>query len=322
MRQIIAVFLSLSMLGCAAGIAPADPPAPTGPRISLSYDDAPRGDGPMFTGPERAEALIDALAETETVAVFFVTTQGFRKPEGRERIAKYAAAGHLIANHSDTHPWASKVPVDEYLAGVRTAQEKLNGIENLRPWFRFPYLDEGRPLARRDALRAGLEEMGLINGYVTIDNYDWYLQSEWENALREGRSVNMDALRKVYLDMMLDAAAYFEKIAVEDLGTSPAHTLLLHENDLAALFADDLVVALREAGWEIVDPDTAYEDPIADQIPETLFGNMGRVAALATDKGRSPRTFTNWGTFEDQIDARLEAAGAFGPPPEGGVVTP
>ncbi|MEM9234188.1 MAG: polysaccharide deacetylase family protein, partial [Pseudomonadota bacterium] len=87
-------------------------------RIALTYDDAPRGDGEIFTGPERAEALTDALASVEAGPVaFFVTTRNFdTNPEHRARIDRYAAAGHLIANHTHTHPWAHKTSVAEYLA--------------------------------------------------------------------------------------------------------------------------------------------------------------------------------------------------------------
>jgi peptidoglycan-N-acetylglucosamine deacetylase len=69
------------------------------------------------------------------------------------------------------------------------------------------------------------------------------------------------------------------------LGRSPRHVLLLHENDLAALYLGDLVKRLRKTGWKIISPERAFQDPIASVEPDTLVLGAGRVIALATAKG-------------------------------------
>ena len=86
--------------------------------------------------------------------------------------------------------------------------------------------------------------------------------------------------------------------------------LLLHENDLAALFIGDLVAALRAKGWEIVSADQAYQDPIAGEQPKTLLLGQGRVVALAVDRGYTGRKGI-W-EDEDEIRAELERRGTFG----------
>ena len=281
-------------------------------RIALTYDDAPRSDGMVFTGEERATELIRALAEVEAGPVaFFVTTRGVTEQnEGRERIERYAAAGHLIANHTHTHPWAHQTPVAEYLADIDQAESLLDGMENRRNWFRFPFLDEGRSAEKIAAIAAGLEERELVNGYVTVDNYDWYLDSKLQEALKSGQQVDYAKLGKLYVNMLLYAAEYYDSIAMQMLDESPVHVLLLHENDMAALYADDLVRALRATGWTIVSPDVAYETPLP--TPETPFTGQGRVFALAADRGRSRRTMWTWAIDEQMLDVQIERSGAFG----------
>ena len=282
-------------------------------RIALSFDDAPRGNGPKFTGDERAKALIDSLAESKSgPVVFFVTTRGFDKPGGKQRIESYAKAGHLIANHSHSHQWLMRTDTQEYIADIDIAEQNLAGVENRRPWFRFPFLDEGTPLEKRDAVRSALKQRGIINGYVTIDNYDWYIDSRWKKAVRSGRSVDMDALEKAYVDMLMGAVHFYDEMAVETFGRSPVHTLLLHENDVAALFIDDLIAALRADGWEIVSPDAAYADPIAAIEPQTLKTRQGHVAALAIEAGRDAKTFSHLAIDEKLIDAFLLERKVFG----------
>ncbi|GGY36605.1 polysaccharide deacetylase family protein [Parvularcula lutaonensis] len=284
-------------------------------RIALTFDDAPRGDGPVLSGAMRTDMLVRRLFEARAVpSAFFVTTKGFEEGlDGVERIETYAAAGHLIANHSHSHPWLHQTDVETYLADIDEAERRLARFENRRPWFRYPFLDEGRQdVEKRDAVREALAERGLMSGYVTVDTYDWHIDRRWRQAAAEGKSVNLAALREVYVSMIVDAAEHYDAMAEEWLDRQPAHVLLLHENDLAALFIGDAVKALRQAGWEIISPDEAYDDPIADELPETTFSGMGRVAALAADRGASgAEVFDHWSADEAAIDAKLEERGVF-----------
>jgi peptidoglycan/xylan/chitin deacetylase (PgdA/CDA1 family) len=276
-------------------------------RIALSFDDVPRHAGGFFTPDERAIRLIAALARAGVEqAGFFVTVGGLDRPDGRggeDRIRAYAAAGHVIGNHSTSHPWLSRTELGEYLADIDDAEAWLRGRAGYRPWFRYPYLDEGRrDLEKRDAVRAALRERGLANAYVTVDNYDWHLDALASKAKREGRPLSLEGLRDLYVETLVQAAEFSDDIAVRALGRSPAHVLLLHETDLAALFVEDLVGGLRATGWEIVTLDEAYADPIAAREPDTWFLGGGRVAALAHEKGWEPRLLVHERTDEAVLD--------------------
>jgi len=282
-------------------------------RIALSFDDAPRGQGPVLSGDERTKVLLASLAEAKSgPVVFFVTTKGFEKTGGKERVESYDAAGHLIANHSHNHQWLQRMEPEDYIADIDRAERQLVGFENHRAWFRFPYLNEGTPLAKRDTVRNALKQRGLMNGYVTIDTYDWYIESEWKKAVKAGKSVDMQALQNAYVDMLMGAVNFYDQAAVETFDRSPAHVILLHENDVAALFIDDLIKALRADGWEIVSPDEAYADPIASIVPQTLETRQGHVAALAIEAGRNPKTLTHLAIEETKIDAFLIERKVFG----------
>ena len=275
-------------------------------RIALSFDDAPKGAGPVYSGDDRGVELLDALERSDVdQVVFFVNTSKFDKNDGRRRVERYAAAGHLIANHSHSHLWANRTDTDQYIEDIYRAEELLEGFDNRRPWFRFPFLDEGRETGKRDAIRAAMADRDLINGYVTIDNYDWYIDAKWKEAVDAGKEVDVDALQNVYVEMLLGAANFYNDLAETALGSSPAHVLLLHENDVAANFVDDLVVALRADGWSIIGPDEAYADPNAGRVPETLMTGQGLVAALAIEAGVDNRTLTHLAIEENQIDALL-----------------
>jgi hypothetical protein len=85
--------------------------------------------------------------------------------------------------------------------------------------------------------------------------------------------------------MLWNAIKFYDTIARESLGRSPKHVLLLHENDLAALFIDALVQRIHAEGWTIITPREAYRDSIAVTVPDVLINSQGRVVAIAAANG-------------------------------------
>jgi peptidoglycan/xylan/chitin deacetylase (PgdA/CDA1 family) len=264
-------------------------------RIALSFDDIPRRPGAFMTVEQRTERLIAALRRSGVrQAAFFLTPGHLDQPfgaGGEARIAAYVRAGHVIANHSFSHHSLSQIGAEAYLADIDRASVWLAGRRGARPWFRYPYLDEGvrRDLATRDAVRAGLAERRLLNGYVTVDSYDWYLDDLANRARAAGQAMDMNALRDLYVEIIVEAAEFADRLAVATLGRRPVHVALMHETDLEAMFLPDAVAALRRRGWRIATIDEAYRDPIARVAPEARYLGGGRVAAIANAAGRPPR---------------------------------
>lgn len=268
-------------------------------RIALTFDDVPRAAGAFFTPDERSEKLLDALKEAGVEqAAFFVTPGRLATPDGaggEARIAAYIAAGHVIANHSFSHTHLRETAADDYLADIDRAQGWLVGRPSYRPWFRFPYLDEGgRDKAKRDAVRNGLALRGLRNGYVTADGSDWHLEALTIQARGAGQEMDMAALRKLYLQSQLGGIAYHDALARRTLGRSPAHVMLLHETDLAALFLVDLVRELRRDGWTIITADEAFSDPISAAMPDVPDSSGTVIGSMAWEKGIDPPLTPIW----------------------------
>ncbi|MEO0616359.1 MAG: polysaccharide deacetylase family protein [Pseudomonadota bacterium] len=284
-------------------------------RITISFDDAPRSAGAFMSAEQRTTLLIESLAAGGVdEALFFATTGNLEKrgEAGAARLRRYTAAGHALANHSHVHASANRTDAEAFLADIAEAQRRLAGFDNVVPLFRFPFLHEGNTRERRDAIRAGLDRLSLANGYVTVDNYDYYLQYLFDEAVKAKRTVDLDAWREVYVEVLMAAVNFYDDIAQRTLGRSPVHVILLHENDLAALFVDDLATALRADGWEIVPATAAYDDPIADVVPDTLLLGQGRVAAIAATQGVPYRDFIHPYESEPELRALLVERGLVG----------
>ncbi|MEJ2297316.1 MAG: polysaccharide deacetylase family protein, partial [Woeseiaceae bacterium] len=156
-NNLVLAFIIMVIGGC--GHEPESTPRPASRTIALTFDDATLGDGPFFAGDERTRKLVDALAKAGVEeAMFFVTTSNVADAgeDGPRRIRAYAQAGHTLGNHSHSHQWLSRVDTDEYIDDLDRAIRGLRQYDNVKPYYRFPYLDEGRSVDKRDGLRAAL----------------------------------------------------------------------------------------------------------------------------------------------------------------------
>ena len=288
LRLLIALLLLPLLGGCSALSAKA--PAQAEKRIALTFDDIPRGPGAFFTPEERTGRLIAELRKARVgQAAFFVTVGNLNQPggEGGEgRIARYVASGHVIANHSFAHRPLTQVSAQDYLADIDRAEMWLKGRTGHRAWFRFPFLNEGRSdKAKRDAVRAGLKARGLGYGFVTVDASDWNMEARAAVAVKAGKKIDMAALRDLYVESHVQSAEFNHGLALKTIGRSPAHVMLLHETDLAALYIGDLVRALRRAGWQIVSADEAFSDPLINAAPDVPSAQGPIIELLAWEKG-------------------------------------
>lgn len=126
MKKTAALILFAAALCAWAPARAADAPKPRG-RFALTYDD-----GPGYI----TEDLLKLLAERKAKATFFMLGSSVRQYP--ERAKKVLEAGHLIANHTDTHKnWFkignSKDREKTLTAEVKKAEEAIVKATGFRP---------------------------------------------------------------------------------------------------------------------------------------------------------------------------------------------
>jgi len=285
---VIALSLAFASLSVTAN---ADDTAPSDKRIALTFDDVPRGEGGFFTSEERTRLLIEALREAGVKQAAFFVNPGriAKRPGAEDRIAAYVAAGHVIANHTNDHPRLSQTGANAYIADIDLAAQWLEGRVGYRPWFRYPFLDEGRSdTVKRDTLRAALRARSLLNASPTVDASDWWLEAALGKVEREGRAYSPDAARALFVETHVEAAEFYHGLALKTFDVPVAHNMLLHETDLSAMFIADLVAALRAKGWTIITADEAFADPVYNSAPDVPSAQGTLIELAAWKKGIDP----------------------------------
>ena len=234
----------------------------------------------LFSGNERTEMLTSMLNKYHIQAAFFVITSKLSKDNGLQRMNQYNDAGHIIANHTHKHHNFDVTSIKTYIANFNTADNLLKQFSNFKPWFRYPMLRHGNTIKKRDAMREHLSKQGYLNGYVTLDIQDWFMASLVNNHLYSGKTVNKVKLCHAYSEIIWDTIEFYDTKSQEILQRSPKHMLLLHENDLAALCLEKLMLKIKNKGWDIISPTEVITDEIYGLQPNTLFNNNGQIAAL------------------------------------------
>lgn len=112
-------------------------------------------------------SILATLDAEQVPATFFVTGDFARRYPAS--VARIAAAGHLVANHSDTHEHYPDLTDAEIAVDLAAAHEAIAaaGVVPARPWFRFPYGD--RTAADIRAVNAA----GYVPVRWTVDTLGW-----------------------------------------------------------------------------------------------------------------------------------------------------
>jgi len=255
--------------------------------IAITFDDSPRTAQGYFDGQTRAIKLIKALKDHQVEQVAFFSVSKNLNNEGLKRLQRYADAGHIIANHTHSHPNINSMTLNDYSQNILQADSQLSQFSTFKNLFRFPYLREGNTQEKRDGIRELLAKSGYQNAYITMNNYDWFMETLFQKEIKKSGSVDLTKMRDFYVQVLIESIEFYDQLAIKQLGRSPKHVLLLHEMDISALFIGDLVDELRMRGWKIITPEQAYTDEIAQYKTPNLFSfNPGRIGEIAKDNGQ------------------------------------
>lgn len=256
-------------------------------QVSITMDDFHWQNSLKLSGTERNQAILDTLSKHSIKAAAFVIGRNIEEDEGKQLISAWDRAGHLIANHTYSHRNfnAPDADVKAYQDDILRAEALLQDFPRFRKYLRFPMLKEGDTVAKRDAMRAFLAQHNYRNGHVTIDASDWYIDQRLTARLKTNPSANVKPYRDYYLEHIWSRAQYYNTLAQRVLGYQPRHTVLVHFNLLNALFLDDLIAMFKSKGWQMIDAEEAYTDPVFASKPNVVPAGESLIWSLAKEKG-------------------------------------
>jgi peptidoglycan-N-acetylglucosamine deacetylase len=259
----------------------------SGPQVSITMDDFFWQNAIHQSAAERNKAILGTLKAHSHRAALFVIGRNVESDEGKQLLAEWNQAGHLIGNHTYSHQnlHGPSMTVQAYTDDILRAEALLKDSSGFKKYFRFPMLKEGDTAEKRDGVRSFLDKHRYRVGHVTIDTADWAISPRLTERLKSQPSADLKPYRDFYLEHIWDRAQYYDTLARRVLGRPVKHTLLVHYNLLNGLFLDDLMKMFESKGWKFVDADQAFTDPVFSAKPNVLPAGESIVWALAKSDG-------------------------------------
>lgn len=260
----------------------------TKPKISFTFDDGSTNDFGNYKLEMWNQLLLDKLKEHNLKAMLFSFGYNKETEKGQYVLSSWNDAGHLIANHTYSHPNfnSKRVSLKDFEFELIRNDTIINKYSNYIRYFRFPYLKEGNTEDKVNGFRQFLKQNEYKNGNVTIDASDWYIDSRLVKRLQENPEADISGFRDYYKSHLLNRATFYDSLAFQLTNRRINHVILLHHNLAAALFLDDLIKHFEANGWEVMNADDAYRDPIYEESPDTIPAGESLIWALAKISGK------------------------------------
>ncbi|WP_418130719.1 polysaccharide deacetylase family protein [Variovorax sp. 278MFTsu5.1] len=250
--------------------------------LALTFDDG------LDPSKEPAAAswnrqILETLRDAGITSMVFPALVRTGPAQGLDLIRDWARAGHAVGNHTSRHRslGSPQVPLADFIGDVKEAEAVLSRLPGWTKMLRFPYLKEGDTLAKRDGMRLWMQAAGYRAAPVSIDASDWYYNQVYAAWLDEGNAGKADRVKAAYIEHLLDRAAYYDALARQVLGRSPAHVMLLHTSRINAAALGELIAAFRARGWTFTAARTAFDDPVYSVRIDTLPAGESVVWASA-----------------------------------------
>src|SRR5690625_1733263 len=166
--------------------------------------------------------MAETLQALDANAIFFVNGHFLESDEQKETIKEIFNMGFMIGNHTYSHPDLTELSVDEQKEEIVRVNDMVKEITGEYPqFFRAPF-GNNTDYSKRLVKKEGMVFMNWTYGY------------DWEPGYQTKESITDIMINTEYLR---DGA-----------------NLLMHDREWTAAALHDIVVGLRDKGYEIVDP--------------------------------------------------------------------
>jgi peptidoglycan-N-acetylglucosamine deacetylase len=262
------------------------------PKISFTFDDGVTENKAQYKFEVWNKMLLQNLKKHKIKAIFF--SMGFNKLDikGKYLLKSWNDEGHLIANHSFTHPNfnGSKQTLKSFEIELLKNDSIIKKYSNFYPFFRFPYLKEGENKIKIEGFRKILRSHNYKNGHVSIDASDWYIEGRLVDKLKSNPNADLSGYKTYYINHLTNRANYYDSLAFKLTNRRINHVILLHHNLINALFLDDLIKKFKSNGWQINNAELAYKDSFYKNTPTNVPTGESLVWSMAKQSVKHNKT--------------------------------
>jgi peptidoglycan/xylan/chitin deacetylase (PgdA/CDA1 family) len=254
-------------------------PLASHPVVALTFDDLPAAGG-LPAGDTRTRILTQLAQELRANRLAgtygFVTAEDLAgDADAQQALRVWMGEGMRIGNHTWSHPELTSESAGAYEQNIEQDEPALRTFSEGRDWhwFRFPYLEEGDTLSKREAVRAWLRSHRYRVAEVTLNFEDDDWDDTYDRCVAQHNNAAIAWLRQSY---MANAAEFIQVGREEEriaFGHEIPNVLLLHATAFTTQMVPDLVHLLRQQGFRFeslprVERNRAYRVDMDAGLPD------------------------------------------------------
>lgn len=295
-RTLVSFFLAGFLIPGTAAVAASLPQSPRPlprlqrhPKIALTFDDLPAAGG-LPTGGTRV-AILTRLAE-ELKAAHMRGVYGFVNavdidddPDTQGALRAWVTAGMNIGNHTWSHPSINDVTAEAFEHEIAIDEPALRQYAAGRDWhwFRYPYLQEGDTLAKREDVRDWLHQHGyrIAEATLTFQDDDW--SDPYNRCVAKGDAAGIAWLKQSYMENAVEFIRLGREEEQIALGHEIPNVLLLHATEFTTVMLPDLLRLLHEEGFRYEPLGKVERDPAYALDPHAGLPDGGTLVDMLMD---------------------------------------
>jgi peptidoglycan/xylan/chitin deacetylase (PgdA/CDA1 family) len=278
--------LSAAVVGARSPVPQATPAVRLPRAVALTFDDLPYvvvdGQQELGRAQRGTSAILRALSAHHAPAAVFVNDGKLFVPgEVDARIAllkRWVDAGAILGNHTYSHADFNTLTInefeDEIVKGETVSRQLMRSRQPYQLYFRHPQTHTGDTEEKKQAIEHFLIARGYKITPHTIDSSDFIFNTGYVRSLRVKDAGTATRLRSAFLEFVMAATEFAERITPQVFGRDIPQTILLHANDINADCLNDLLQRLEARGYRFVTLDEAMSDP-AYRTGDTLVTKSG-----------------------------------------------
>jgi len=256
------------------------------PQVAFTFDDLP-AHGPLPPGEERPEPVRSILAtlKAEKMPPVYGFVNGFRTvgfPYQIEILRAWHDAGEPLGSHTWSHPSLEKESAKDFIDDIKKDEPILREVDPDGDWhwFRYPFLDEGETLEKRQEVRSFLLKNHYKTAGVTIDFEDYLWNEPYARCMTKHDDAAVTSLEHSYLSVADEFIGVFRTLSQKLYGHDIPYVLLLHVGAFDAHMLPRLIALFRERGFSFVSLPQAESDPAYAFDPNIGYPGGGTLQEL------------------------------------------
>ncbi len=214
-----------------------------------------------------------ATLKAENMPPVYGFINGFRVQQFPYQIGILRAwrnAGEPLGNHTWSHPELDKLSAKAYEANIARNEPMLRSLEPHTDWhwFRYPFLEEGNTVAKREAVRGWLFAHGYQVAEVSMDFQDYLWNEPYARCMAKHDDVALKTLHDSYLATAEVYMGVYRELAHRLYGHDVPYVLLMHVGAFDARMLPELIARFRARGFAFTTLEKALADPVYKADPK------------------------------------------------------